>query len=32
MIQGHIVSEAVPMDELLRRVGQNGTALAALLG
>jgi diguanylate cyclase (GGDEF)-like protein len=32
MIQGHIVCEAVPMDELLRRVGPDGTALAALLG
>ena len=32
MVQGHIVCEAVPMDELLRRVGSDGTALAALLG
>ena len=32
MVQGHIVCEAVPMDELLRRVGADGTALAALLG
>jgi diguanylate cyclase (GGDEF)-like protein len=32
LIQGHIVCEAVPMDELLRRVGPDGTALAASLG
>jgi EAL domain-containing protein (putative c-di-GMP-specific phosphodiesterase class I) len=32
LIQGHIVCEAVPMDELLRRVGPDGTDLAATLG
>ena len=32
LVQGHLVSEAVPMDELLRRVGPDGTHLAASLG
>ncbi len=32
MIQGHIVCEAVPMEELLERVGPDGTSLAASLG
>ena len=32
MVQGHIVCEAVPMEELLRRVGPDGTDLAASLG
>jgi EAL domain-containing protein (putative c-di-GMP-specific phosphodiesterase class I) len=31
MIQGHLVCEPVTMDELLRRVGPRGDALAALL-
>jgi diguanylate cyclase (GGDEF)-like protein len=32
LLQGHLVCEAVDMDELLRRVGPEGTALAATLG
>jgi len=32
LVQGHLVSEPVGMDELLRRVGPDGTGLAASLG
>jgi diguanylate cyclase (GGDEF)-like protein len=32
LIQGHLVSEPVGMEELLRRVGPDGTGLAASLG
>jgi diguanylate cyclase (GGDEF)-like protein len=32
LLQGHLVSEPVTMDELLRRVGPDGTGLAASLG
>ncbi len=32
LIQGHLVSEPVRMEELLRRVGPDGTGLAASLG
>ena len=32
LLQGHLVCEAVEMEELLRRVGPDGTALAATLG
>ena len=32
LVQGHLVCEPVSMDELLRRVGPDGTALAASLG
>jgi EAL domain-containing protein len=28
LLQGHLIGEAVDMDELLRRVGSDGTALA----
>jgi EAL domain-containing protein (putative c-di-GMP-specific phosphodiesterase class I) len=32
LLQGHLVCEAVDMEELLRRVGPDGNALAATLG
>jgi diguanylate cyclase (GGDEF)-like protein len=32
LVQGHLVCEPVGMDELLRRVGADGTGLAAMLG
>jgi EAL domain-containing protein (putative c-di-GMP-specific phosphodiesterase class I) len=32
LVQGHLLGEAVGMVELLRRVGHDGTGLAASLG
>ncbi len=32
LVQGHLISEPVAMDDLLRRVGPDGTGLAASLG